>query len=293
VSSEGRPAVAVVDGAEGVVAAVTAAGFDVVRVASVDEVEVPGAGAPVAVVVRWPVRHVGLGELGIPLVALIAAEAAPGAEVEATISDALERGAHDVVLSTASATELGARLQAAERTAYAWRELNALSRTDPLTGLSNRHHLDEHLHMVSSLARRQRSVFSLLMIDIDRTRRINDTHGHGSGDVVLAEVARRIVAGLRGEDVAGRWSGEEFVVLLPHTELDGAWRLADRIRGAVCDEPVDLGDSRDVMVTVSVGCAEGFGDDLDDHLRRAHDALDEAKAAGRNKVVADTSPVLG
>ena len=110
-------------------------------------------------------------------------------------------------------------------------------------------------------------MFSLLLIDVDRTRRINDEHG---------ERRRRHRAGggrppdpvaLRGEDVAGRWAGEEFVVLLPHTELDGAWRLAERIRASVCDEPVDLGDGRDVMVTVSIGCAEGFGDDPDDHLR--------------------------
>jgi two-component system cell cycle response regulator len=158
--------------------------------------------------------------------------------------------------------------------------------------LANRRHLDEHLEVVSAMARRQRAIFSLLLIDVDRTRRINDDHGHTAGDLVLRDVSQRIVAALRTEDIAGRWHGEEFVVLLPHTELDGAWRLAERIRASVCDEPVDLGDGKDVMVSVSIGCAEGFGDDLEDHLRRAHAAVDEAKAAGRNKVIADTSPVL-
>jgi len=197
-----------------------------------------------------------------------------------------------VVLTTASPAEVLARVRAAEQTATSLRELQALSRTDELTGLANRRRLDEHLEIMSAMARRQKSLFSLLLIDVDRTRRINDEHGHDAGDAVLADVARRIVAGLRTEDVAGRWHGEEFVVLLPHTELDGAWRLAERIRASVCDEPVDLGEGRDVMVTVSIGCAEGFGDDLHDHLRRAQAAVDEAKAAGRNKVVADTSPVL-
>lgn len=266
------------------------AGFVVVPVAGVDDVEVHGEAAPVAVLVRWPVRHVGLGELGVPVLAIVDASDDTD-ELAASIADAVLRGAHDVVLSSASPAELVARLRAAERTAVGMRELQSLSRTDELTGLSNRRHIDEHLEMMSAMARRQRSVFSLLLIDLDRTRRVNDEHGVKAGDLVLADIARRIVVALRTEDVAGRWHGEEFIVLLPHTELDGAWRLAERIRASVCDEPIDLGDGRDVLVTVSIGCAEGFGDDLHDHLRRAQAAVDEAKAAGRNKVVADTTPV--
>ena len=264
-------------------------GFAVVEVGAIDDVQVTGEGAPVAVVVTWPIRQVGLRELGVPVLALIDAEAEGG--VEAAIDDAVLRGAHDVVLSTATPAEVVARVRATARTATGFRDLQARSRIDELTGLSSRRHLDEHLEMISAMARRQRSMFALLLIDIDRTRRINDEHGEAAGDTVLASIARRIVAELRTEDVAGRWHGEEFIALLPHTELDGAWRLAERIRASVCDEPIDLGDGRDVLVTVSIGCAEGFGDDLADHLRRAQAAVDEAKAAGRNKVVADTSPV--
>lgn len=287
---EARPgaAVAVGPGLDDVAATLRDAGFVVVDVPAVDEVEVHGEAAPVAVLVQWPIRHVGLGELGVPVLALIEA----GGDVAVSIDEAVERGVHDVVLTTAPTAELVARVRAAERTARGFRELQSLSRTDELTGLSNRRHIDEHLELMSAMARRQRSRFSLLLIDVDRTRRINDEHGHAAGDAVLVDVARRIVAGLRTEDIAGRWHGEEFVVLLPHTEIDGAWRLAERIRASVCDEPIDLGEDRDVMVTVSIGCAEGFGDDLLDHLRRAQAAVDEAKAAGRNKVVADTSPVL-
>jgi diguanylate cyclase (GGDEF)-like protein len=251
----------------------------------VDDVEVQGEDAPVAVVVRWPVREVGFGELGVPVLAWI--DDGPGAE--AVIDDAVHRGAHDVLLSSVKPAELLARVRAAERTVTGMRELQAMTRTDELTGLANRRQLDEHLELMSAMARRQRSMFSLLLIDVDRTRRINADHGHAAGDAVLADVARRIVAALRTEDVAGRWHGEEFVVLLPHTQLDGAGRLAERIRSSVCDEPVELGDGKDLVVSVSIGCAEGSGDDLDDHLRRAHAAVDEATAAGRNKVVADTA----
>jgi two-component system cell cycle response regulator len=279
----GVEVVAVVDADPRIVAAIEAADYPVVAVPGVDAVEVRGEGAPVAVLVRWPIRHVGLGELGVPVIAIV------GPDDDQGMLEALERGVHDVLLTTASDAEIVARVAAAARLARSMRDLVELARTDDLTGLSNRRHLDEHLTMVSSLARRQRSVFSLLMIDIDRTRRVNDSYGLPSGDVVVAEVAHRVQAKLRGEDVAGRWAGEEFVVLLPHTELDGAWRLADRIRASVCEEPIDLGDGLDVMVTVSIGCAEGYGDDLQDHLRRASAALEEAKAAGRNKAVADTA----
>lgn len=281
---------AIASGAGGVAETLRGAGFAVVEVGAVDEVEVHGDAAPVAVLVRWPVRHVGLRELGVPVLALV--DPGTDGDVGAVIDDAVLRGVHDVVLTSAPPAELVARVRAAERTATGMRELQSLSRTDELTGLSNRRHIDEHLEMMSAMARRQRSMFSLLLIDVDRTRRINDEYGAKAGDTVLADVSRRIVAALRTEDVAGRWHGEAFLVLLPHTELDGAWRLAERIRAAVCDEPVDLGDGRDVMVTVSIGCAEGFGDDLQDHLRRAQLAVDDAKAAGRNKVIADTSPVL-
>jgi two-component system cell cycle response regulator len=281
-------AVVGLSGSDAVVGVLRRGGYHVVELASVDDVEVRGASAAVAVLVRWPVRHVGLGELGIPVVAWVEGT---GVDGERDIAEAGQRGAFDVLRSSAPSAEVVSRLRAAERHARLAADLVELARTDELTGLSNRRHLDEHLQMVSSLARRQRTLFSLLMVDIDRTRRVNDEFGHSAGDRVVVEVARRLQSRLRAEDVAGRWAGEEFVVLLPHTDIDGAWRLADRIRATVCDEPIDLGGGRDVLVTVSIGCAEGYGDDLDDHVRRATAALDEAKAAGRNKAVADTSPV--
>lgn len=252
--------------------AVSTAGYEVRPVGSLEDV---AAGGAVAVLVDGPAPGGAAGGLeGLGLPVLVVVEADGGG-----VDEALAGGAHDVVRRPLVPAEVRARLRAAGAVADA-------ARTDSLTGLATRRHVDEHLEMVSSMARRLRTPFSLVMIDVDRTRRINDEHGHTAGDAVVAEVARRVSAALRSEDVAGRWSGEEFLVMLPHTPLDGAWRLAERIRASVCDEPVALGAGADVLVTVSVGCAEGFGDDVEEHLRRAAAALDDAKAAGRNKVVA-------
>lgn len=268
----------VVGGAPEVGELLTAAGFTVEVVEQLDDVDV-GSG-PVAVVVTSPIRHVGLRELGPPVIAVV-----EGGDEVAT---AIRRGAHDVVRAPAMASELVLRLRAAAMVSNLRTEVRAMARIDPLTGLSNRRFLDDHLAKACSLARRLGKPLSLLMIDIDRTRRINETLGRAAGDLVLAEVAQRVMRGLRGEDVAGRWSGEEYVVLLPHTPVEGAWRLADRIRASVCDEPIllDIDGHEDVVVTVSIGCAEGFGDNLDEHLERTQSALDEAKAAGRNRVIA-------
>lgn len=280
-----RPAVLVVDvpadSDAAVEVALGGAGYRTVRVASLADAPAPGPDAPVAVLLGEHVPHVGLGELGVPVVVLVTAGGAGGA-----VDDAIRRGAHDVLRLPLDGAELVSRVRAAERVTRLAAEVRELTRRDQLTGLSNRRHLDEQFVMLSGMARRLRTPFSILMVDIDRTRRVNDELGTEAGDAVVAEVARRVAAGLRGEDVAGRWSGEEFMVLLPHTPLDGAWRLADRIRASICDAPIPLPGGGDVLVTVSIGCADGFGDDRADHLRRAHAALDDAKAGGRNRVVA-------
>jgi two-component system cell cycle response regulator len=279
VSSE-RRTVLVVNVPEEVAGALDGAGYDAEAAPTIEAVSAEARSAAVAVVLGGDMRHVGLGELGLPVVALV--------EGGASVVDAVRRGAHDVVRLPLDPDELVARVKAAERLTTTRRQLHEASRTDALTGLPNRRHVDEHLEMVSSMARRLRTPFSLLVVDVDRTRRINDEHGHSAGDVVVAEVGRRLAGALRSEDVAGRWGGQEFLVVLPHTPLDGGWRLADRFRAAVCDEPILLPAGGDLVVSVSVGCAEGYGDDIEDHLRRAQAAVDAAKADGRNKVVADT-----
>ena len=260
--------------------AVAASGYEPVPVGSIDEVALDHAAPPIAAIIGGAVRHVGLDELGVPVLVVIDGDDAPA------IDDALVRGAHDVVRRPLLRAEVTARLRAAERLARARQAARDAARVDELTGLATRRHLDEHLEMMASMARRLRTPFSLLLLDVDRTRRINDEHGHGAGDTVVAAVAQRVADRLRSEDVAGRWGGDEYLVMLPHTPVDGAWRLADRIRTSVSDAPIELASGGDIVVTVSAGCADGFGDDVEDQLRRAAAALDEAKRSGRNRVIA-------
>ena len=125
-------------------------------------------------------------------------------------------------------------------------------------------------------------------MDIDHFKRINDTFGHDIGDEVLKEFAVRLATNVRGIDLACRYGGEEFVVLMPDTELKDALRIAERLRLHVSGTPFRApGLSEPLSVTISVGvaCTEGQGDTPDALLKRADEAVYEAKAHGRNQVV--------
>ncbi|HEX2040445.1 MAG TPA: diguanylate cyclase, partial [Acidimicrobiales bacterium] len=177
------------------------------------------------------------------------------------VVEALRHGAHDYLRKPFDHAELIARVSAAARVKALQdelrrrnEELDRLARHDTLTGLHNRRHLEEHLHgMVVGSMRRKQAV-GVLLIDVDHFKQINDTYGHSVGDEVLTAVAARLEAGLRADDVAGRWGGEEFLVLLPQTELDGAMAVAERMRASVADDPVAVSDGTSVEVTVSIGC---------------------------------------
>ena len=209
------------------------------------------------------------------------------------VVEALRHGAHDYLRKPFDHAELIARVSAAARVKalqdelrHRNEELDRLARHDVLTGLHNRRHLEEHLHaMVVGSVRRKQPV-GVLLVDIDHFKLVNDTYGHGVGDEVLCAVAARLQTGLRADDVAGRWGGEEFLVLLPQTELDGAMAVAERMRGAVDADPVGISDGRAIEVTVSIGCTAVVAPNSEELVRRADDALYEAKAAGRNQVVA-------
>jgi diguanylate cyclase (GGDEF)-like protein len=168
------------------------------------------------------------------------------------------------------------------------RELEYISRTDPVTCLYNRRHVEEHLGLTASAARRHGHPLSVLLVDIDHFKTVNDRYGHDVGDLVLRTVAERMSADLRAEDVIGRWGGEEFVVVLAFTSLAGAVTVAERLRAAVAAAPIQAGDVGPVTVTVSVGCAAAAATDSDptELVRRADSALYQAKAAGRNRVIA-------
>jgi diguanylate cyclase (GGDEF)-like protein len=163
-------------------------------------------------------------------------------------------------------------------------ELERLAGVDALTGLSNRRQIESDLVRVVSAARRHDTELSVLLIDLDRFKDINDTHGHQTGDRALVAVARAMERALRREDLVGRWGGEEFIAILPGTDADGAAVVAERIRAGVAELDVLTDESLSIGLTASVGLAAGASGGANDLVQRADGALYAAKAAGRNRV---------
>ncbi len=163
-------------------------------------------------------------------------------------------------------------------------ELERLSRTDGLTGLPNRRHLMETLEKEARRAKRNGRPFTLLMIDVDHFKQYNDAFGHLAGDEVLKRLAAVLLAAIRGADYAARYGGEEFTVVLPETPMDGALKLAERIRERMAEETFGAKGSR---VTLSIGLGEfpSDGDSPEAVIDRADGALYRAKEWGRNRVV--------
>lgn len=175
-------------------------------------------------------------------------------------------------------------------------EARRLSVTDPMTGLWNFRYFQLQADRELQSAIRFGRPLSAVIIDLDHFKPINDRFGHQAGDAVLIEVARRIQGATRVPDVVARYGGEEFVVLLPGTDLDGGLATAERIRGAVADEPVSLGSGPSAAllpVTASLGVATHpvHGRTVAGLVRRADAAMYAAKSGGRNRVVgADEAP---
>lgn len=164
--------------------------------------------------------------------------------------------------------------------------LDTSARTDQLTDLPNRRHLDESLIAQLSAGGRHREPVSVLVIDLDHFKGVNDTYGHTVGDRVLEHVARVMHAAIRTEDLVGRWGGEEFLAILPRTDDPGAAQIADRLRRLVAETPytTEAGNRR-IVITLSIGCAtDTSGGDKDALIHRADQALYQAKAEGRNSV---------
>ncbi|MGO4870658.1 MAG: PleD family two-component system response regulator [Roseiarcus sp.] len=162
---------------------------------------------------------------------------------------------------------------------------------DPLTGLNNRRFMENHLATMLDNARVRRAPLTLMILDIDHFKRVNDTYGHDCGDEVLKAFADRLRGIIRGGDLLCRLGGEEFVIVMPGVNVQAATRIAERARLAIQQEQFVIDPSgRMIPVTVSIGIAERSADgDASSLYRRADQALYRAKAEGRNRVSADAA----
>ncbi|MGA9900317.1 MAG: GGDEF domain-containing protein [Terriglobales bacterium] len=174
-------------------------------------------------------------------------------------------------------------------------KLLQLATSDPLTGLFNRAYVDDRFAIELSRARRYGKPLTIAVIDADRFKSLNDTHGHSAGDLVLRKIGAVLRDSFRQSDTAGRYGGEEFVVILPETDIDTAQRKLESLRELVAGTPVALpARGAKVQVTISAGLAS-FPQDGDDTARLfalADDRMFQAKKEGRNRVIAGTEAIL-
>jgi two-component system cell cycle response regulator len=210
----------------------------------------------------------------------------------------LDLGVNDFIMRPVERTELAARVRTQirrHRYAVELREsVNhtlALAVTDELTGLYNRRYFERHLTLMLDKAREQDRDMAVMLIDMDFFKAVNDTHGHAVGDAVLREFALRLRRNIRGVDLACRFGGEEFVVLMPDTDFQQAQGVAERVRAAVSERPFDVGGGRSLTITISLGVAfnEADTDVPETLIKHADIALYRAKREGRNRVVFDAA----
>lgn len=212
---------------------------------------------------------------------------------------AIDLGVNDYISAPVDTNELLARV----RTQVKRKRLNDQLREsvqqtmemavrDGLTGLNNRRYFDRHAAALFNNAVIAGKPISLIVLDIDHFKMVNDTYGHQVGDEVLKTFAERISKNVRGKDLACRFGGEEFVVAMPDTDQELAFIVADRMRREVAADPFSVqGGDQQVAVTMSAGVSAitGPDDTMEDWLRRADEALYAAKRAGRNQVIADAA----
>jgi diguanylate cyclase (GGDEF)-like protein len=206
---------------------------------------------------------------------------------------AFEIGAVDYIYMPCNALELLARVKnhlelknTRDQLKEALIELKKLAATDELTGLPNRREIITQAEREFARVKRHGGELSILIIDIDHFKKINDNYGHDIGDEAIKVMANNASNCVRKDDVFGRFGGEEFVALLPCSNTEGALIVAERIRESIANNPLDL-DGTTITLTVSVGATTYRKDDhsINDMLKRADQALYQAKNLGRDRVI--------
>ncbi|WP_157018054.1 GGDEF domain-containing protein [Cryptosporangium arvum] len=183
------------------------------------------------------------------------------------------------------------RTRLADQLAEALAEQQRLAITDPLTGLSNRRYFEQSLATEVVRARRNKRPLSLVVLDLDHFKQINDRHGHPAGDAALVQVGTLLQVITRDSDVVARYGGEEFVWLLPDTDEEGAAAMAERLRGTLASHPVALPSGDPLWITGSLGVASARETiDATVLTASADEAMYRAKSEGRNRVVRATAP---
>ena len=215
------------------------------------------------------------------------------------LTQALEMGVNDYLTRPVDRNELVARVRTqlrkkryADRLRHNVQLSLEMAITDQLTGLHNRRYMSSHLDNLMAAARKSAKPLAFVIMDIDYFKAVNDTHGHDIGDEVLREFAKRIGANIRGIDLACRYGGEEFVVVMPETDASFAYSVAERLRKSIETTPIEISRAPGkIAITISIGIAasEGERDTSEALLRRADQALYSAKRNGRNRVVADAA----
>jgi two-component system cell cycle response regulator len=209
------------------------------------------------------------------------------------LAKGFELGINDYLIRPVDINELKVRVRTQlrqkryrERFQDNYRRSLSLALTDDLTGLYNHRYLYAHIETALRCAVANGKPLSLLMLDIDFFKKVNDNYGHGAGDEVLKEFACRMVRGIREFDTAARRGGEEFVVVMPECDVSVAANVADRLRRLISENLFHTGEAKDIAVTVSIGisCRQGDDDTPDELLARADEALYEAKRNGRDRV---------
>lgn len=201
---------------------------------------------------------------------------------------AIEAGATDYITKPAKEIELLARIFSALRMKSLHDQLRETAIRDVLTGLYNRRYMEERIEQEFQRCKRHKHSLSLAMIDIDFFKKVNDTYGHETGDIVLKRIAFELKTSLRKSDIISRFGGEEFVIVFPETGVNDATKVLDKIRESVSNIELKSEAGENFKVSFSGGVAGGDITEIDNPaelLRTADKLLYEAKSSGRNRIV--------